>query len=318
MANPQVTEFLKQAAELEAQTSTDEGLQKYTDQLELHFHRLDAMRTTLALWPCNMNLVPGANLRIMVGPEAYRYFFYSMAEHFWLIRHVCGFKHDQHLLDVGCGCGKTAFALLRVIKKPGSYTGFDIQPRLIDFMQRFFKSQNIDDHFRADCFPVSGNRMYTGAATGINPEEFTFPYEENHFDCAVLFSVFTHLRTLAMTNYVRNMARLLRPGGRVLVSCYLLDNSPEDDPSGAPWSPSDRRKDLKMAPDASERDHLKVLRPHNPEYLVAYRKQYLVDTFARFGCSLACDPLYGAWSGRSDFFGHQDYLVFRKDEAKKK
>ena len=101
---------------------------EYLTLLEAQFHRMDNERTRIPLWPCNLDLVPAPAIREMVGPASYRLYNYGLAEHFWLIRHVCGFRGDQQLLDVGCGFGKTAIALLRLIRPPGSYTGFDIQP----------------------------------------------------------------------------------------------------------------------------------------------------------------------------------------------
>jgi SAM-dependent methyltransferase len=225
---------------------------------------------------------------------------------------VCGFKGDRPLLDVGCGCGKTAFALLRLIRPPGSYTGFDIQPPLIEFMNRFFRERQLD-HFQAQCCEVHGNRLYRGSQGGVGPEHFTFPYPDGHFDCVVLFSVFTHLRTAALTNYAHNVARVARPGGRILVSAFLLDNAPEGGTGGAPWIDSPRRQNLLEPLDAADRGHLKVGRHDLPEYVVAYRLQFLIDLFANLGCSLIGEPLYGSWSGRSDFVCHQDVVVFRKD-----
>jgi SAM-dependent methyltransferase len=312
MSHPQVQDFLRQVAEMEARTPAEQQLERYQALLEQHFHAMDIARTTIPLWPCNTNLVPAPFLRAAVGPSAYRYYFFSQAEAFFLIRHVCGFKGDQPLLDVGCGCGKTAFALLRLIKSPGSYTGFDIQAPLIEFLNRFFRERKLN-HFQAQCFEVLGNRLYHGSQGGMEPELFTFPYPDGHFDCVVLFSVFTHLRTAALANYTRNVARVARPGGRILMSAFLLDNAPEGGTGGAPWIDSPRRQSLLEPLDPADQGHLKVGRHDMPEYVVAYRLQFLIDLFASLGCSLVAEPLYGSWSGRSDFVCHQDVVVFRKD-----
>jgi SAM-dependent methyltransferase len=240
---------------------------------------------------------------------------YGLGEHYWLIRGLCGFRGDQNLLDIGCGCGKTALALMNTIRPPGSYTGFDIQPVLVEFVDRLFKQQRISSHFHVDCFPIVGNKYYSGTRQGVSAEAFEFPYADERFDMAVSFSVFTHLRNRAMVNYVNNLGRVMRRGSKLLLSFYLLDNSPEGNRGGDPWRPSQRREALMRSPrsaDSADGDVLRVLKPEMPEFLVAYRLDHLLETFEKYGFSLSREPMFGSWSGRSDFFGHQDYLVFER------
>jgi SAM-dependent methyltransferase len=312
MRRSEADQFLEQARLRLGDAQAKDVPAAYVNLLESHFHSFDRQRTDIPLWPCNVNLVPAPAIRAAVGPESYRHLFYSFAEHFWLLRYVCGFRGDQHLLDVGCGCGKTALALLRTIRPPGSYTGFDIQPNLIEFMQRLFAQLGITEYFRADCFPIT-NEFYRGAAQPVRAEDFEFPYEASRFDCAFLGSVFTHMLSEAVANYARNLARVVRAGGQILVSAFLLDNSPAGNSGGAPWADSPRLRALQEPSSVIDQGRLKVLKPENPAFLVAYRLQFLTATFKNFACELVGEPLWGSWSGRSDFFGYQDYLVFRRE-----
>jgi SAM-dependent methyltransferase len=314
MRRDKAERFLEQVRQRLSGSQSVDVPAAYLNLLESHFHWMDRQRTDIPLWPCNMNLVPAPAIRSAVGPESYRHLFYSFAEHFWLLRNVCGFRGDQHLLDVGCGCGKTALALLRTIRPPGSYTGFDIQPKLIDFMNRLFAQLGLSEHFHADCFPIE-NEFYRGAGKPVRAEEFEFPYDADRFDCSFLSSVFTHMLSESVMNYARNLARVVRAGGRILVSAFLLENSPEGSSGGAPWADSPRRRALHEPPNPVDRGRLKVLKPDNPGYLVAYRLDFLTDTFRNFGCHLVGEPLWGSWSGRSDFYSYQDFLVFRKEPA---
>lgn len=283
----------------------------YLSLLESHFHDLDRERTDLPLWPCNVNLVPSASIRAAAGPPSYRHLIYGLAEHFWLLRHVAGYRGDQHLLDVGCGYGKTALSMIRTIRPPGSYTGFDIQPRLVDFMRRLFDQLGVSDLYRVDCFSID-NEFYRGQGRAVRAEEFTFPYPAGRFDCCFLSSVFTHMLSEAAANYVRNLARVTRTGGRILVSAFLLDNAPHEGTGGDPWSDSERRLMLQDPPSPVDRGRLKVLRPESPGYLVACRSEFLTTTFKDAGCRAVGEPLWGSWSGRSDFFCYQDFLLFEK------
>lgn len=311
MRRDDVDKFLADASKRVQAAKDGRVPPEYLTLLEAQFHRMDNERTRIPLWPCNLDLVPAPSIREMVGPASYRLYNYGLAEHFWLIRHVCGFRGDQHLLDVGCGFGKTAIALLRLIRPPGSYIGFDIQPKMVEFANTLFKQLGVSDRFRAECYPME-NTFYRGGPRPVRAETFEFPYETNQFDCAVLHSVFTHMLSQAVANYVRNLARVVKPGGRILVSVFLLDNSPEAGTGGEPWADSERRGALQEMLSPIHRGRLRVLKPENPEYMVAYRLEYLTTIFEKFGCRLVGEPLWGSWSGRSDSYCYQDYLLFQK------
>jgi SAM-dependent methyltransferase len=45
------------------------------------------------------------------------------------------------------------------------------------------------------------------------------PYDDGYFDGAVAFSIFEHLRAPALERALREVARVLSPGGRLLVGC---------------------------------------------------------------------------------------------------
>jgi SAM-dependent methyltransferase len=312
MQRAEVEALLKEALRRLQQTAGENLPAGYLDWLEAHFQRLDRMRTELPLWPCNLNLVPAPPIRASVGPVSYRMFFYGLAEHLWLLRHVCSFRGNQHLLDVGCGYGKTALALLRTIRPPGSYTGFDIDRKNVQFMNTLFQQLGVHGHFRADYFPIR-NRYYPHPDADQTADEFIFPYQADSFDCAVLHSVFTHMLSEGVANYAFNLARVVRTGGNILVSVFLLQNSPKEEPEAGPWAESSRRQGLQQPPDPTDWGRLKVLNPKLPEFLVAYNLDYLTATFRRAGCRLVGEPLWGSWSGRADFLSYQDDLLFRKE-----
>ena len=311
MTRSEAAQFIEDARRQLEATLGEELPPEFVSLLERSFHTLDVQRGRLPLWPCNLDLVPAPAIRAQAGPVSYRHLFYGLAEHFWLIRFGCGYRGDQHLLDVGCGYGKTALALLRTIRPPGSYTGFDINPKLVEFLRKLFVRVGVADFFRAEHFPID-NQFYRHAGASIPPSQFVFPYEANRFHCAVLFSVFTHMGSAAVKNYVNHLARVVIPGGTILVSAFLLENAPEGGAENGAWAASARRRALREPPDPHERGVLRVLNVERPEYLVAYRLDYLVANFREAGCHLVGDPLWGSWSGRPDFYGYQDYLIFRK------
>ncbi len=55
--------------------------------------------------------------------------------------------------------------------------------------------------------------------------EFAFPYEENSFDFAIATSLFTHMFMGEVANYLRQVFRVLRPGGALFCTAFLLTPS---------------------------------------------------------------------------------------------
>lgn len=53
---------------------------------------------------------------------------------------------------------------------------------------------------------------------------YRFPYESESFGVAFATSVFTHLMRADLDNYVKEAARMLAPGGRLLATFFLLND----------------------------------------------------------------------------------------------
>ena len=128
------------------------------------------------------------------------------------------------LLDVGCGCGRIARWL---IDDPiGSYVGFDRHPGMIEWCQKNFADSA--PHFEFCFYDIKS--AYTdldGQAGAIAPEVFEFPFGDRSIDSAVLVSVFTHMPLSEIGSYLRNLRRILAPGGRILLSVFLAEHDPE-------------------------------------------------------------------------------------------
>jgi SAM-dependent methyltransferase len=57
----------------------------------------------------------------------------------------------------------------------------------------------------------------------IRPQDFVFPYPDNHFDISVSTSVYTHMRKAAVVNYLEQTARVTKPGGRAYFTVFGID-----------------------------------------------------------------------------------------------
>ena len=107
------------------------------------------------------------------------------------------------LLDVGCGSGRAAYALRDVERL--TYFGVDIMPDLIDYARK--KVARPDWRFET----IS---------------DIALPAEDGWADMVLIMSVFTHLKPSETQRYLREVARVLKPGGALICS-YLDKNNPK-------------------------------------------------------------------------------------------
>jgi SAM-dependent methyltransferase len=282
----------------------------FRNLIEAHFYMADGDINSIFNRPVDLGIVPSHSIRREVGLITARDYFYGMGETQVILKMLADYRGDTHLLDVGCGFGRIAMGLLHVVRSPGSYTGFDINPTVIGFANALFKQFGRSDEFRFDHVPMT-NTFYTQERPQVDAESFQFSYPDGHFDVIVLFSVFTHLRVTAVQNYVRNFARVCRPGARVLVSEFLVENAPFTETTPG-WRPCHRRQQLCESPDPRDRGQLLVADPKRPDYFVAFRLPTLQRIFTGEGFEQVGEPHWGSWSGRPDYLSYQDYLVFRK------
>jgi SAM-dependent methyltransferase len=132
----------------------------------------------------------------------------------------CPILADHDVLEIGCGVGRDAIQLTRTLSPAGSYVGVDIIRPSIEWCQgnittRFpnFRFEYLDIHSQIH------NPVGTAAVT-----EVTLPVADDSIDRIVLQSVFTHMFEGDIVHYLHEFRRVLRPGGRVFASLFLLDD----------------------------------------------------------------------------------------------
>jgi len=130
-----------------------------------------------------------------------------------------GLKPHHHVLDVGCGIGRLAVPLTGYLDAAARYEGFDIMPAAIRWCARVTAAH---PNFRFQLADVHSDRYHPRGR--FRAKDYRFPYESETFDFVALGSVFSHLLPDDLSNYLREIARVLRPGGRAVISCYLLND----------------------------------------------------------------------------------------------
>jgi ubiquinone/menaquinone biosynthesis C-methylase UbiE len=128
---------------------------------------------------------------------------------------------NSHILDVGCGIGRLAVPLTSFLSKQGSYNGFDIVADGINWCTKNIASNYSNFTFKH--IPLR-NDLYN-LATKSQAKQFVFPYNDNAFDLVVLTSVFTHMQYQEVQNYLKQINRVLKPGGKCLATFFVIDEA---------------------------------------------------------------------------------------------
>ena len=126
-------------------------------------------------------------------------------------------------LDVGCGCGRVARFLMA--EPIAVYAGFDRHPGMIAWCTEVLAPR--DSRFCFEYVSVKSVYDHWDAAAGeIDADRFAFPYAPERFDSVLLASVLTHMPLHEVRHYLHEVKRVLRPGGRVLLSAFFSDTRP--------------------------------------------------------------------------------------------
>jgi SAM-dependent methyltransferase len=236
-------------------------------------------------------LVPPRRLDF-VGPSDFRATGEEFLGHF--VR-LAGLRPDERVLDVGCGIGRMARPLAGYLRPPGGYDGFDIVPAGIAWCAHAYTSGH--PHFAFHLADVR-NALYRPDA-GVEAREYRFPFVDAAFDFAFATSLFTHLLPDAADRYLAELGRVVRPGGRVLLTFFLLD------------------ADARRRQDAGEGDlaFTEALGPARavagprPEDALAYDERWIRERLDFHELDLREPVRRGSWSGRPDGLSLQDIVV---------
>jgi ubiquinone/menaquinone biosynthesis C-methylase UbiE len=244
------------------------------------------------------------------GPVGFEEFKTNGEEFFRYYTKLCDLKPYERMLDVGSGIGRKTFLLTDYLNHEGSYEGLDIVKTGIDWCtERITRKYPHFTFQRIDVF----NQHYNPNGR-YKASEYRFPFADESFDFAVLGSVFTHMLAEDVEHYLCEVARVLKTGGRCLISFFLLNES-----SLTLMRANNSTINLNInlgscwVTDASD-----------PEAVTGYEEDFVRGVYDRYNLEIKKPIHYGAWCGREKFLSYQD-LIFAfkasgntriRDEAK--
>lgn len=208
---------------------------------------------------------------------------------------IGGLKPNDKVLDVGCGVGRMAIPLARYLSSEGTYDGFDIVEESIEYCTRTYlpRFDNFNFH-HADIL----NGHYNPGGKYLS-HQYKFPFPDDTFSFAFLTSVFTHMRSHGVENYLNEIQRVLVPGGRCFITYFILNEESE----GLIRSNRSRLKFVFPI------DQGKAVQEKDPEEAVAFDELYVRELYQK-SCLSIVEPIrYGSWCGRKTEVGYQDIIV---------
>jgi ubiquinone/menaquinone biosynthesis C-methylase UbiE len=215
-----------------------------------------------------------------------------------IYRNICGLKPDERMLDVGSGIGRKTLPLTQYLNGTASYEGIDVNQSGVEWCTRHITSRF--ENFRFRRIEVY-NRLYNPAGT-CPPSEYRFPFPDASFTFVMLGSVFTHMMPADVEHYLSEVHRVLAPGGRCLISYFLLnDESQNLIEAGA--------STLDFSAIANER--YATISAEIPEKAIAFDEDLITALYGRFGLEIARVD-YGSWCGRTRFLSYQDLILAMK------
>jgi SAM-dependent methyltransferase len=224
----------------------------------------------------------------------------AVGDSFFALFRRAGLRPDDDLLDVGCRSGRMARPLAGWLQ--GRYEGFDVAPEAIEWCRSRITRRH--PNFDFTLLDVANDLYNPNGSTSA--ASVRFPYEDDAFDFAVVASVFTHLVPAELLHYLDELARVVRGGGRVFATYFLLDPEVEAALSeGRAWRAlPDREGDAELG-------KYRLADASSPSVAVAYRRDRIEAAHAARG--LAIETLWlGAWGGREgDGVTAQDVTVSR-------
>ncbi len=165
--------------------------------------------------------LPPASLRMRIGVGNKllhnHYFFIESGNAIVQELNVRGYLNSgSHILELGCGCGRHAIALMKFLGEYGSYIGQDVDKEMINWCRNHL----INDRFKfydADIF----NSVYN--PTGGPVDKYEFPANDNSISLIISDSVFTHMLYKEFCHYLAQCNRVLSNNRYLHMTLFLMD-----------------------------------------------------------------------------------------------
>jgi SAM-dependent methyltransferase len=198
-----------------------------------------------------------------------------------------GLSAGAIFMEIGCGIGRDAFQLIDVLGPNGHYVGIDVTRDSIAWCKKNITSAHPNFefyHFNAE------HELYNPLGTKTSMD-FNLPAPEGSVDRIALGSVFTHLFEEEVVHYMKEIGRVLKPGGLAYATFFLYS----DETIAA--SRKNNLTSFNLRFEHPYGDGCFVNDPNYPTGAVAFTDDAMQRMIKRAGLRLERPYLKGWWSG---------------------
>ena len=205
-----------------------------------------------------------------------------------------GLQPQHQVLDIGSGIGRVAVPLTDYLSPEGGYEGFDVIRLGVKWCRRHISRRF--PNFQFQYIPLN-NDLYR--SSGKDAANFRFPYPDDRFDFVVVNSVFTHLLPAEVDNYLSEIRRVMKPGGRCYGSFFLLNRESKELMAEQP--------DFQFPHDHG---HYRLMEEGVRAANVAFEESYLLQLISKHHLKVVSTH-YGHWCGRpkGECLDFQDFYL---------
>ncbi|MDX6188486.1 class I SAM-dependent methyltransferase [Flavobacterium sp. Fl-318] len=218
--------------------------------------------------------------------------------HLMLLEQLASLQSNHAVLDIGCGIGRAAVPLTQFLKNEAKYEGFDVVKKGILWCKKNITKDF--PNFNFQYIPLNNDLYYL---TSQKAENFVFPYRDHSFDTVFLFSVFTHMQPVEVQNYLNEISRVLKPGGKCLSTFFIYNDEIETAIS----------KQNSAFNFPYKEEGYRLMNQKVPSANIAFEEEYLLNMITQSNLKLK-KKIYGSWANRQNknLFDYQDILILEK------
>lgn len=239
-------------------------------------------------------LVPPRNM-IFIGDGDYK----KIGNEFFVCFKELGKLMPNHkVLDVGCGIGRMSLPLTKYLSGEGEYYGFDIVEKGITWCNENITSKYPNFHFEhSDIY----NKTYNPKGK-VRSSKYCFKYKNNFFDFVFLTSVFTHMLTMDVNRYLEEISRVMKTGGRCLITFFLINN---ESSILIKKGSSSQNLIFQIDENSFAKDN------EIPENAIGFKEEFVIKLFKKNNLDIE-EIYYGSWCGRNSYKSYQDIMIAQK------
>jgi len=200
-----------------------------------------------------------------------------------------GLKPSDTVLDIGSGIGRMAIPLTKYLTG-GEYFGFDIDKTGVAWCQKNISPKCKNFHFEyVDIF----NKYYNKKGK-IKAEAFIFPFNNAKFDFIFATSVFTHMLPEQIAQYLAEIKRVVKPGGKCFLTWFSIDAEAQKN-----IDEHISNCDFKY----KHTDFCFYSHKNVPEAEIGYKENWILKKLRR------AKIYHGSWSNRKKSLSYQDIFI---------